>query len=182
MLESLISAANGVLWTYILIGLLIGLGLYFTVRMRFVQFRFFKDMVRLLGAGTASGTGVSSFGAFAVGTAARVGTGNLAGVALAIAVGGPGAIFWMWMIALVGAATAFVESTLAQVYKVRDGDTFRGGPAYYTERALGQRWMGILFAVLITFTFGLVFTSVQANTIALAVEEAYGFNRFLMGF
>lgn len=181
MLESLISAANGVLWTYILIGLLIGLGLYFTVRMRFVQFRFFKDMVRLLGAGTASGTGVSSFGAFAVGTAARVGTGNLAGVALAIAVGGPGAIFWMWMIALVGAATAFVESTLAQVYKVRDGDTFRGGPAYYMERALGQRWMGILFAVLITFTFGLVFTSVQANTIALAVEEAYGFNRFLMG-
>lgn len=181
MLESLISAANGVLWTYILIGLLIGLGLYFTIRMRFVQFRFFKDMVRLLGAGTASGTGVSSFGAFAVGTAARVGTGNLAGVALAIAVGGPGAIFWMWMIALVGAATAFVESTLAQVYKVRDGDTFRGGPAYYMERALGQRWMGILFAVLITFTFGLVFTSVQANTIALAVEEAYGFNRFLMG-
>lgn len=181
MLESLISAANGVLWTYILIGLLIGLGLYFTIQMRFVQFRFFKDMVRLLGAGTASGTGVSSFGAFAVGTAARVGTGNLAGVALAIAVGGPGAIFWMWMIALVGAATAFVESTLAQVYKVRDGDTFRGGPAYYMERALGQRWMGILFAVLITFTFGLVFTSVQANTIALAVEEAYGFNRFLMG-
>lgn len=180
-MQAVISAANDVLWTYILIGALIGLGVYFTVRMRFVQFRFLKDMVRLLGAGTVSGTGVSSFGAFAVGTAARVGTGNLAGVALAIAVGGPGAVFWMWMIALVGAASAFVESTLAQVYKVRDGDTFRGGPAYYMERALGQRWMGILFAVLITFTFGLVFTSVQANTIALAFEEAYGFPRFLVG-
>lgn len=181
MLQDLISVANDFVWTYILIALLIGLGLYFTIRMRFVQFSLFKDSVRLLGAGTASGSGVSSFGAFAVGTAARVGTGNLAGVALAIAVGGPGAIFWMWMIALVGAASAFVESTLAQVYKVRDGENFRGGPAYYMERALGQRWMGILFAVLITFTFGLVFTSVQANTITLAFEESYGFNRFLVG-
>lgn len=181
MLESVVSVANDVLWTYVLIALLIGLGLYFTVRTRFVQFRFFGDSVRLLGAGTVSGTGVSSFGAFAVGTAARVGTGNLAGVALAIAVGGPGAVFWMWLIALIGAASAFVESTLAQVYKVRDGDTFRGGPAYYMDRALGQRWMGILFAVLITFTFGLVFSSVQANTISLAFEEAYGINRLLVG-
>jgi AGCS family alanine or glycine:cation symporter len=181
MLQSLITIVSDFVWTYILIALLIGLGVYFTIRMRFVQFSLFKDSVRLLGAGTASGSGVSSFGAFAVGTAARVGTGNLAGVALAIAVGGPGAIFWMWMIALVGAASAFVESTLAQVYKVRDGENFRGGPAYYMERALGQRWMGILFAVLITFTFGLVFTSVQANTISLAFEEAYGFNRFLVG-
>lgn len=177
----MISAANDVIWTYILVALLIGLGGYFTVRTRFVQFRYFGDAVRLLGAGTASGSGISSFGAFAVGTAARVGTGNLAGVALAIAVGGPGAVFWMWVIALVGAASAFVESTLAQVYKVRDGDTFRGGPAYYMEKALGQRWMGILFAVLITFTFGLVFSSVQANTISLAFEEAYGINRLLVG-
>ena len=181
LLEGAVSVANDLIWTYLLIALLIGLGLYFTVRTRFVQFRFFGDSVRLLGAGTASGTGISSFGAFAVGTAARVGTGNLAGVALAIAVGGPGAIFWMWVIALVGSATAFVESTLAQVYKVRDGETFRGGPAYYMERALGQRWMGLLFAVLITFTFGLVFTSVQANTISLAFEEAYGVPRLLMG-
>lgn len=180
-MQTIIGVANNFVWTYILIALLIGLGLYFTVRMRFVQFSLFKDSVRLLGARTASGGGVSSFGAFAVGTAARVGTGNLAGVALAIAVGGPGAIFWMWMIALVGAASAFVESTLAQVYKVRDGENFRGGPAYYMERALGQRWMGILFAVLITFTFGLVFTSVQSNTISLAFEEAYGFNRLLVG-
>lgn len=180
-LEGAVSVANDILWTYVLIALLIGLGLYFTIRTRFVQFRYFGDAVRLLGAGTASGTGVSSFGAFAVGTAARVGVGNLAGVALAIAIGGPGAVFWMWLIAIVGAATAFVESTLAQVYKVRDGDTFRGGPAYYMERALGQRWMGVLFAVLITLTFGLVFPSVQANTISLAFEEAYGVNRLLMG-
>jgi alanine or glycine:cation symporter, AGCS family len=181
LIESALSVANDVLWTYILIALLVGLGLYFTIRTRFVQFRFLGDAVRLLGAGTASGTGISSFGAFAVGTAARVGTGNLAGVAIAIAIGGPGAVFWMWSIALFGAASAFVESTLAQVYKVRDGDTFRGGPAYYMERALGQRWMGVLFAVLITFTFGLVFSSVQANTISLAFEEAYGAPRLLMG-
>ena len=181
LLEGMVGVANDVLWTYILIALLIALGVYFTVRTRFVQFRYFGDAVRLLGAGTASGTGISSFGAFAVGTAARVGTGNLAGVALAIAVGGPGAVFWMWVIALLGSASAFVESTLAQVYKVRDGDTFRGGPAYYMERGLGQRWMGVLFAVLITFTFGLVFSSVQANTISLAFEEAYGVPRVLVG-
>ena len=181
VMQSVIGVANDFLWTYILIVFLIGLGLYFTIRTRFVQFRYFGDAVRLLGAGTASGTGVSSFGAFAIGTAARVGTGNLAGVALAIAVGGPGAVFWMWVIALLGSASAFVESTLAQVYKVRDGDNFRGGPAYYMERALGQRWMGVLFAVLITFTFGLVFSSVQANTISLAFEEAYGVPRLLVG-
>jgi AGCS family alanine or glycine:cation symporter len=178
--EGLVSAGNNLLWTYVLVVLLIGLGLYFTVRSNFVQFRMVGEMVRALVQG-AAGQGISPFGAFAVGTAARVGTGNLAGVALAIAVGGPGAIFWMWMIALIGAASAFVESTLAQIYKVRDGDTFRGGPAYYMERALGQRWMGLLFAVLITFTFGLVFTSVQANTITLAFEGAYGVNRFLLG-
>lgn len=137
-------------------------------------------MVRLL-VHSGGGRGVSSFGAFAVGTAARVGTGNLAGVALAIAVGGPGAVFWMWVIALVGAASAFVESTLAQVYKVRDGDTFRGGPAYYMEKALGARWMGLLFAVLITLCFGLIFTSVQANTVSLALEDSYGINRFIVG-
>ncbi|TCJ18305.1 alanine:cation symporter family protein [Rubrobacter taiwanensis] len=181
ILESIISAGNTLLWTYVLIFLLIGLGVYFTVRSNFVQFRMIGEMVRLLASGTRSRGGVSSFGAFAVGTAARVGTGNLAGVALAIAVGGPGAVFWMWVIALVGAASAFVESTLAQVYKVRDGDTFRGGPAYYMERALGQRWMGLLFAALITVTFGLVFNSVQANTISLAFSEAYGTNRLLLG-
>ncbi|MGI8650269.1 MAG: alanine/glycine:cation symporter family protein [Rubrobacter sp.] len=182
MIEGFIGSVSDVIWTYLLVALLIGLGIYFTVRTGFVQFRMFREMVRLLvrDSGGANG-GVSSFGAFCVGTAARVGTGNLAGVALAIGIGGPGAIFWMWVIALVGAASAFVESTLAQVYKVRDGATFRGSPAYYMERALGQRWMGVLFAILITFTFGLVFSSVQANTISLAFNEAYGINRLFFG-
>lgn len=179
-LEGLVGGVNNLIWSYLLVVLLIGLGLYFTYRTGFVQFKLFREMVRLL-VHSGGGRGVSSFGAFAVGTAARVGTGNLAGVALAIAVGGPGAVFWMWVIALVGAASAFVESTLAQIYKVRDGDTFRGGPAYYMEKALGARWMGLLFAVLITLCFGLIFTSVQANTVSLALEDSYGINRFIVG-
>jgi alanine or glycine:cation symporter, AGCS family len=179
-LEGLVGGVNNLIWSYLLVVLLIGLGLYFTYRTGFVQFKLFREMVRLL-VHSGGGQGVSSFGAFAVGTAARVGTGNLAGVALAIAVGGPGAVFWMWVIALVGAASAFVESTLAQIYKVRDGDTFRGGPAYYMEKALGARWMGLLFAVLITLCFGLIFTSGQANTVSLALEDSYGINRFIVG-
>ncbi len=181
-LESLITGINDVLWTYLLIVLLIGAGLYFTIRSDFVQFRLFGEMFRVVADVTRGpgGRGISSFGAFCIGAASRIGTGNLAGVALAIAIGGPGAVFWMWVIALVGAASAFVESTLAQIYKVPDGEQFRGGPAYYMEKALGQRWMGILFAILITFTFGLVFSSVQANTISLAFESAYGIPRVVL--
>jgi alanine or glycine:cation symporter, AGCS family len=126
--------------------------------------------------------GISSFQAFTISTASRVGTGNLAGVATAIAGGGPGAVFWMWLIALLGGATSFIESTLAQIYKVKDGkDGFRGGPAYYMEKGLNARWMGILFAVIITFCFGLVFNSVQSNTISLAMEGAYSFDRLTTG-
>lgn len=182
-LEALVGGANNLLWSSILIIMLIGAGLYFTIRSDFVQFRMLKEMFRVvtdLSQGP-SGQGISSFGAFCIGAASRIGTGNLAGVALAIAVGGPGAIFWMWVIALLGAASAFVESTLAQIYKVPDGQQFRGGPAYYMEKALGQRWMGILFAILITFTFGLVFSAVQANTISLAFESAYGVPRVAIG-
>lgn len=125
--------------------------------------------------------GITSFQAFAISTAARVGTGNLAGVASAISLGGPGAVFWMWVVALVGSASAFIESTLAQVYKVKDKDGFRGGPAYYMEKGLNKRWMGVLFSILITISFGLVFNSVQANTISLAFEEAFGVNRLIVG-
>ncbi|HAE0521116.1 TPA_asm: alanine:cation symporter family protein, partial [Salmonella enterica subsp. enterica serovar Enteritidis str. P125109] len=110
-------------------------------------------------------------------TAARVGTGNIAGVAAAIALGGPGAVFWMWLIALIGSASAFVESTLAQIYKVRDGKEWRGGPAYYMEKALGQRWLGIVFSVLITISFGFVFNSVQSNTISLSLQSQYGVDK-----
>ncbi|MEW9671102.1 alanine/glycine:cation symporter family protein [Ammoniphilus sp. 3BR4] len=184
-LEQFVSFSNDILWSYILIALLIVLGTYFTIRSRFVQFRLFPEMVRLLadGAGKVGEKkeGISSFGAFCISTASRVGTGNLAGVAMAIALGGPGAVFWMWVIALIGSASAFVEATLAQIYKVKDGDGYRGGPAYYMEKALNQRWMGVLFAVLITLCFGLVFNSVQANTITMAMETAFGTDRLITG-
>lgn len=181
--ENLVSSANDLLWSSVLIVVLVALGLYFTVRMGFVQFRMFPEMVRLLfkdGMKREKGQ-VSSFQAFAIGTAARVGTGNIAGVATAIALGGPGAVFWMWVIALIGSASAFVESTLAQVYKIRDGRTWRGGPAYYMERALGQRWLGILFAILITFSFGFAFNSVQSNTISLSMSNQFGVSTTTVG-
>jgi len=181
--ENLVSSANDLLWSSVLIVVLVALGLYFTVRMGFVQFRMLPEMFRLLfkdGMKREKGQ-VSSFQAFAIGTAARVGTGNIAGVATAIALGGPGAVFWMWLIALIGSASAFVESTLAQVYKIRDGRTWRGGPAYYMERALGQRWLGILFAILITFSFGFAFNSVQSNTISLSVSNQFGISTTTVG-
>ncbi|HWO95202.1 MAG TPA: alanine/glycine:cation symporter family protein [Bacillus sp. (in: firmicutes)] len=185
LLQTLVGTINDLLWSKVLIALLIFAGLYFTFRTKFVQFRLIREMIRLLGESAADTgnkkNGVSSFQAFCISTASRVGIGNLAGVAIAISTGGPGAVFWMWLIALIGAGSAFVESTLAQIYKVKDKDSFRGGPAYYMERGLGQRWMGILFAILITICFGLVFNSVQANTITLAFENAFGTNRLIIG-
>lgn len=176
---------NTFIWTYILIAGLIALGIYFSIRLKWVQFRYIGEMFRLLtdkATISADGKrGISSFQAFTVSTASRVGTGNLAGVATAIAGGGPGAVFWMWLIALLGGATSFVESTLAQIYKVKDKDGFRGGPAYYMEKGLNARWMGIIFAIVITFSFGLVFNSVQSNTISIAVNESYGLNRLTIG-
>ncbi|TCI47197.1 alanine:cation symporter family protein [Exiguobacterium sp. SH3S2] len=183
MIEKFVGQANDLLWSSVLIVVLVALGLYFTIRMGFVQFRMLPEMFRLLfkdGMKREKGQ-VSSFQAFAIGTAARVGTGNIAGVATAIALGGPGAVFWMWIIALVGSASAFVESTLAQVYKIRDGRTWRGGPAYYMERALGQRWLGILFAILITFSFGFAFNSVQSNTISLSMSNQFGVSPTTVG-
>ncbi|TXC82205.1 alanine:cation symporter family protein [Metabacillus litoralis] len=181
IIENIIGSTNTLLWSYVLIVMLIGLGLYFTVRTKFVQFRLLGEMIRLLGEGArANKKGVSSFQAFCISTASRVGTGNLAGVAIAITTGGPGAVFWMWLIALIGSASAFVESTLAQIYKVKNGDTFRGGPAYYMEKALNARWMGVTFAVLITLTFGLAFNSVQANTITSAFHASFGVDKVVM--
>ena len=134
-LSNIIDVTNTFLWTYILVAALIVLGIYFTIRTKFVQFRYFKEMFRLLGDGMdkdAKKEGkISSFQAFCISTASRVGTGNIAGISIAIVGGGPGAIFWMWVVALIGAASSFIESTLAQIYKVKDGDAFRGGPAYY---------------------------------------------------
>ncbi|MDN4523872.1 alanine/glycine:cation symporter family protein [Fictibacillus fluitans] len=178
--------SNDYLWGFVLIIMLVGLGLYFTIRSGFVQFRMIKEMFRLLGEGAKQSgdkKGVSSFQAFCISTASRVGTGNLAGVAIAITTGGPGAVFWMWLIALIGSASAFVESTLAQIYKVRDDatGTFRGGPAYYMEKALNARWMGIIFSILISVTFGLAFNSVQANTISNAFQNAFHVDKLWTG-
>lgn len=183
-LNNAILSFNDVLWTYILIAMLIIVGLYFTFKTKFVQFRNIKEMFILLNDGATNDkekNSVSSFQAFCISTASRVGTGNLAGIATAISIGGPGAIFWMWLIALIGSASSFIESTLAQIYKKKDGDNYIGGPAYYMEKGLKKRWMGVLFAILITIAFGLVFNSVQSNTIALSLNSSFGFNKVLIG-
>ncbi len=172
---------NSFIWSYILIIGLLSLGFYFTFRTRFVQVRLFKQMLKLTVEKNPGSDGVSAFQAFTISAASRVGTGNIAGVALAIAIGGPGAVFWMWLIAIIGMATAFIESTLAQVYKVKDGDTFRGGPAYYMEKALGFRKLGIAFAILLAITFGFIFNSVQSNTIAHSFASAFGFDYTAVG-
>lgn len=191
-MNNLITQINDAIWTYVLIGVLVLCGLWFTWKTEGVQFRMIGEMFRLLADSATSGTDnlddsnknhrhVSSFQAFAVSVATRVGTGNLAGVATAIAIGGPGAIFWMWVIALLGSATAFVESTLAQLFKQRHKDSFIGGPAYYIRKGLHQEWMAILFAILITITFGLSYNSIQSNTICGALHEAFGWNPLVVG-
>ena len=192
-MNDLITSVNDALWSYVLIVALVGCGLWFTWRTRFVQFRMVGEMLRLLTESTVNtveeqikenvgkSRHISSFQAFAVSVATRVGTGNLAGVATAIAIGGPGAVFWMWIIALLGSATAFVESTLAQLYKQKHKDSFIGGPAYYIQRGLHKRWMAILFAVLITLQFGLSNNSIQSNTICGAMQEAFGWSPVWVG-
>ncbi|WP_173917108.1 sodium:alanine symporter family protein [Halobacillus sp. Marseille-Q1614] len=175
-LMELLGQINSYLSTYLTVPILLGAGLFFTIFSRFVQFRYLKETIRVLFEKTPGDNGkeISAFKSFCIGSATRIGTGNLAGVAVAITLGGPGAVFWMWIVALVGGATAFMESTLAQVYKVRDGkDAFRGGPAYYMEKGLKQRKVGIAFAILIAFTFGLIFNSVQSNTIAASINSTF---------
>ena len=180
-----ITSINDVLWTYILTIMLLGCAVWFTIKTRFVQFRMLGEMLRLLGESTSKGEGkehhISSFQAFMVSLASRVGTGNLAGVATAITVGGPGAVFWMWLIALLGSSSAFIESTLAQLYKVHGKTSYIGGPAYYMKKGLKKPWMGILFAILIIFTFAFAFNTVQSNTICAAFEQAFQVDHTLMG-
>lgn len=185
ILNQLITGINDIIWTYVLVAVLIGCGLWFSLRTRFIQFRLFREMFRTLGDSTTRlnehEQHISSFQAFTISLASRVGTGNLAGVATAITVGGPGAVFWMWVIALLGASSSFVESTLAQLFKVKGAHSFIGGPAYYMEKGLKKRWMGILFAVLITLTFGFAFNSVQSNTLSAAFQNAFGVDHVWMG-
>ncbi|WP_048307438.1 sodium:alanine symporter family protein [Halomonas sp. PR-M31] len=170
------------IWSYILVYLLLGTGLFFTVMTRGMQFRLFGHMAKVTFTARGAGEGVSGFQAFATSLAARLGTGNLAGVALALWIGGPGAIFWMWITALVGFATAFIESALAQLYKHDNEDgVFRGGPAYYIERGLGWRWLGALFAVFLIIAYGLAFNAAQSNTIAQAMNGAFGVPNWITG-
>ena len=169
MLISILSFIDGTLYTYCLIYLLAGAGIYFTVRSRFVQVRLIKDALKnMLEKNNSSG--MSPFQALMIATASRIGTGNMAGVATAIILGGPGAAFWMWIMAVIGSSSAFVESTLAQIYKKKDGDSFKGGPAYYIERALKARWLGIIFAVSLIATFGFGFNGLQAYSIVSSMD------------
>ncbi len=183
---------NDWLWTYLLIALLLAAAVWFTITTRGVQIRLLPEMLRLLARSGQKHDDprqgrlddrhkISSFQAFAVSIASRVGTGNLAGVATAIAIGGPGAVLWMWIIALLGAASAFIESTLAQLYKVKGERSFMGGPAYYILHGIGKRWWAVTFAILITVTFGLAFNSVQANTITAAACAAWGVDEWWLG-
>ena len=191
-MNELITHINDAIWGYVLIGVLVTCGLWFTWKTKGVQFRMIGEMFRLLTDSATSGTSelsdknanhkhISSFQAFAVSVATRVGTGNLAGVATAIAIGGPGAVFWMWTIALLGSATAFIESTLGQLFKQRHKDSFIGGPAYYILKGLHCKWLSMLFAVLMTITFGLSYNSIQSNTICGAMQEAFGWNPMVVG-
>ncbi|MER2261630.1 MAG: alanine/glycine:cation symporter family protein [Psychrobacillus sp.] len=185
LFESMLQDVNNALYSYVLIVLLVGVGLFFTIKTRFIQIRLIPEMFRVVSEkatmDSSGKKGVSSFQAFTISAASRIGTGNIAGVATAIALGGPGAVFWMWMIAIIGGASSLIESTLAQVYKVKDGRMYRGGPAYYMEKGLNKRWMGILFAVVISLTYGFVFNAVQANTITIAFEESFGSSRVIVG-
>ena len=173
-MTDLISTVNNVVWSSALVYLCLGAGLFFSLMTRFVQVRQFPEMIRLLRSGRASAAGISTFQALAVSLSGRVGTGNIAGVAAAIGFGGPGAVFWMWVVAFLGASTAYVESTLGQIYKEVDDGQYRGGPAFYIEKALGQKWYAWLFALTTVFACGLLLPGVQANAIGNAVDLAAG--------
>jgi alanine or glycine:cation symporter, AGCS family len=173
--SQLVDPLSNVLNTHLLIYLLIGVGVYFTLRTRFIQIRYFGRMVRQLGRSHRQDGGISSFQAFCVGLASRVGTGNIAGVAIALTVGGPGAIFWMWVVAAVGMATALIEATLAQIFKVHSNDgAFRGGPAFYIQRGLRSRAGSVVFAMLLVVTFSTAFNMVETNAISGVLKSSHG--------
>ncbi|GAB2192048.1 alanine/glycine:cation symporter family protein [Sessilibacter sp. MAH2] len=173
-MNDIINTLNGFVWSPILVYLCLGAGLFYSILTRFVQVRMFREMWVLLFSNKKDDKGISSFQALAVSLSGRVGTGNISGVAAAIGFGGPGAVFWMWVVAFLGAATAYVESTLAQIYKEEKDGLYRGGPAFYFEKALGQKWYGILFAIAMIISCGLCLPGVQSNSIGNAVETAFG--------
>ncbi len=173
-MQEIVSYISGVIWEPILIYLCLGTGLFFSIMTRFVQVRMFGEMIHLLFSSKESDQGISSFQALAVSLSGRVGTGNIAGVAAAIGFGGPGAVFWMWVVAFLGASTAYVESTLGQIYKEVDDGQYRGGPAYYIEKAMGQKWFAWIFAIATIIATALLLPTVQSNSIGNAAELAFG--------
>ena len=173
-MQEIVGKISGLMWEPTLVYLLLGTGLFFSLITRFVQVRMFGEMWRLLFSSKESDRGISSFQALAVSLSGRVGTGNIAGVAAAIGIGGPGAVAWMWLVAFLGASTAYVESALGQIYKEEDDGQFRGGPAYYFEKALGQKWYAWLFAISTIIAVGILLPTVQSNAIGNAVDLAFG--------
>ncbi|MGB5580454.1 MAG: alanine/glycine:cation symporter family protein, partial [Woeseia sp.] len=173
-MQAIVDFLNSIIWSPALLALALGAGVFFSFQTRFVQVRLFGEMVRLLFTGKSSEKGISTFQALAVSLSGRVGTGNIAGVAAAIGFGGPSAVFWMWVVAFLGASTAYVESALGQIYKEEDEGQYRGGPAYFIEKALGQKWYSWLFAITTIIATGLLLPGVQSNSISSAAEVAFG--------
>lgn len=179
-MNNIINFLNGILWGYIIIALLIISGIYFTFKIKFSNLTQIKEMFSIMFE-KKSGNGISPFQAFCVSAGSKVGTGSLAGVAIAISLGGPGSVFWMWVLTLIVGSLSIVENILAQIYKVKKDGTFRGGPAFYMEKAMGKRWMGVAFSILLTMTYGLIFNAVQANTMTIAIENYSGLSRMTSG-
>jgi len=173
-MQATVDFINGIIWSPALIYLCLGAGLFYSILTRFVQVRMLPEMWRLLFSGQSSAKGISSFQALAVSLSGRVGTGNIAGVAAAIGFGGPGAVFWMWVVAFLGAATAYTESTLAQIYKEEQDGQYRGGPAYYFEKAMGQKWFAWIFAIATILACGVFLPGIQSNSIGNAIETTFG--------
>lgn len=180
-MNKIIEQLNDILWSNWVIYVIIAIGVFFFISTRFLQLRYFKEMIRLMFEGKSSEAGVSSFQALTLALSNRVGTGNIAGTATAIAFGGPGAVFWMWLIAFIGAGTAYVESTLAQIYKTKVDGQYRGGPAYYIEKGIGIKWFAILFAIAALIAMSILMPGIQSNSIALGMENAFGISPIITG-
>ncbi|MCD4838857.1 alanine:cation symporter family protein [Neobacillus sedimentimangrovi] len=181
MFEQLVTSINGYLWSAPLIIFIVAVGLYFSIRTRFLQIRHVKEMIRLVFTGKSSNEGVSSFQALAMSLSGRIGVGNIAGTATGIAFGGPGSVFWMWVITFIGASAAFVESTLAQIYKEKQDGEYRGGPAFYIEKGLGWKWFAMIFAVATLLAMAVLMPGIQANSIAEGMKNAFGINSAITG-
>lgn len=180
-MEELVGKLVGILWSPVMIYFCLGVGLLFSILTKFLQVRLIKDMVVQMFKGNSSKAGVSSFQALALSLSGRVGTGNIAGTATAIAFGGPGAVFWMWTIAFIGASSAFIESTLAQIYKVKQDGEYRGGPAYYIEKGIGWKWYAVLFSLATLLAMSILMPGIQSNSIALGLENAFGLSTTVTG-